>query len=356
VPLEAILATVAIVVVTYMAGKVVYRLRQDILLMVVAGFIALILNPVVLAVQRLGIRRRGWAVTVVTLFALLVFAGLAVAFGYPLVNGITNLAHDLPSYVSSAEHGRGWIGHLIRKYHVQRWVQKNSPKLVSFAKSLAKPALSVGEGALTLVIALTAIFVMVILLLLEGPKMRTGLLRLMSPERADTVSRIAREVNRSVTGYMFGNFLTSLIAGIVVFVTLMIVGVPFPLLWAIWVALVDFLPMIGGALAGIPTVLFALAHSLTAGIVTLVAFMVYTQIENHVLNPIVMSRTVRANPLLVLVSILFGTSLGSWVGGIFGGFVAALLSIPVAGVIQVLVREAWQGTAPIQPAEGDRIE
>ena len=144
---------------------------------------------------------------------------------------------------------------------------------------------------------------------------------------------------------MLGNFLTSLIAGVVVFVTLLVLGVPFPFLWALWVALVDFLPMIGGALAGIPTVLFAAAHSLTAGIVTLVVFLVYTQVENHVLNPIVMSKTVKVNPLLVLVSILVGASIGSWIGGIFGAFVAALLAIPAAGAIQVLVREAWQSTA-----------
>jgi predicted PurR-regulated permease PerM len=356
VPFRAILVTVAVVVATYFAGKLIYRLRTELLLMVVAGFIAIILNPLVLALQRWGIRRRGLALTVVTLLMLVVFAGLAVAFGYPLVNGITDLAHDLPSYVTSAEHGRGWIGHLVRKYHVQKWVQSNSPKLVDFGKGLAGPALSVGKGALTLVIALVTIFVLVLLLLLEGPKMRKGLLDLMAPERAERYKRIAKEVNRSVTGYMLGNFLTSLIAGIVVFVTLTILGVPFPLLWALWVALVDFLPMIGGALAGIPTVLFALVHSLTAGIVTLVVFLVYTQVENHVLNPIVMSKTVRVNPLLVLVSILVGAELGSWIGGIFGAFVAALLAIPAAGALQVLVREAWQGTAPIQPAEGDRLD
>ncbi len=173
---------------------------------------------------------------------------------------------------------------------------------------------------------------------------------MMTPARSERYSRIAREVNRSVTGYMLGNFLTSLIAGIVVFVTLLTVGVPFPVLWALWVALVNFLPMIGGALAGIPTVLFALTHSLTAGIVTLVAFLVYTQFENHVLNPVVMSRTVRVNPLLVLVSILVGASIGSWIGGVFGAFVAALIAIPAAGAIQVLVREIWHSTDPQQLA------
>ena len=176
--------------------------------------------------------------------------------------------------------------------------------------------------------------------------MRRWILGQMSPGRRATVTRIAADVNQKVTGYMFGNLLTSLIAGIVVFVTLLILGVPFPLLWGLWVALVDFLPMIGGALAGIPTVLFALTHSLTAGIVTAVVFLVYTQTENHVLNPVVMSKTVQVSSLLIFISILVGASLGSLVGGLFGAFVAALLAIPTAGVLQVLAKEIWQATAP----------
>ena len=351
VPLRAILVTVAVVAAAYLAGKLIYRLRDVILLMVVAGFVALILNPLVLAMQRLGVRRRGLAVSLVTLLGLLAFAALALVFGYPLVNGITGVARDLPSYVSQAEHGKGWLGHLERRYHVQAWVQSNAPKLAGFGQSLAKPALTLGKGALSLLVALGTIFVLVLLLLLEGPKLRAGLLGLMSPVRAERYSRVAREVSRSVTGYMLGNFVTSLMAGIVVFVTLLLLGVPFPFLWALWVALVDFLPMIGGALAGIPTVLFAAGHSLTAGVITLVVFLVYTQFENHVLNPIVMSRTVKVNPLLVLVSILVGASIGSAIGGIFGAFVAAFLAIPSAGAIQVLVREVWITTAQPRPDE-----
>ncbi|MGO8961843.1 MAG: AI-2E family transporter [Streptosporangiaceae bacterium] len=344
VPLQAILATVAIVVLVYLAGKVMDRLRGVILLLVVAGFVALLLNPLVVLLQR-ALRRRGLAVTVVTLLALVAFAGLAAAFGYPLVNGISHLADSLPTYVREAQHGRGWIGQLVTRYHLQNWVVKNAPKLASYGRDLAQPALSVGAGAVSLLLSLLTIFALVVLLLLEGPKMRTGLLGLMALDRAARYSRIAREVNLSVTGYMLGNFATSVIAGLVVLATLLLLGVPFPFLWALWVALVDFLPMIGGALAGIPVVLFALTHSVSAGLITLVVFLIYTQVENHVLNPVIMSRTVRINPLLVLVSILVGASLGSWVGGLFGGFVAALLAIPLAGAIQVIVREAWRTTA-----------
>ena len=91
--------------------------------------------------------------------------------------------------------------------------------------------------------------------------------------------------------------------------------------------------------------LFAVGHSLTAGVVTLLVFVAYTQVENHILNPVVMSRTTKVNPLLVLMSVLVGTSVGDWVGGTFGAFVAALVSIPLAGALQITVRELWQATA-----------
>jgi len=357
VPLRTIVVTVAVVAAAYLAGKLIYRLRDIVLLIVVAGFLALLLNPLVVLLERKFSLRRGFAVTIVSIWAALVFLGLALAFGYPLVNGTTHLANRLPSYVASAEHGTGWIGHLATKYHVQAWVQRNTPKLVTYAQSLSKPALTIGKGAVSLVLELLTIFVLVLLLLLEGPKMRRWTLGQMSPQRAAAITRVAGEVNRSVIGYMLGNFLTSLIAGLVVFVTMLILGVPFPLLWGLWVALVDFLPMIGGALAGIPTVLFAFfAKGFTAGIVTLIVFLAYTQIENHILNPVIMSRTVKISPLLVLIAVLVGASLGSLVGGIFGGFVAALLAIPVAGALQVLVREAWQATAPKTAAAGDEPE
>jgi predicted PurR-regulated permease PerM len=352
IPLGTILTTVSVVVVFYLTGHLIYKLREILLLMVVAGFVALLLNPAVVGLLRLGVHRRGSAVAIVTLVFVVVFAALAFAFGYPLVNGLTHLASNLPKYVNQVEHGKGWLGHLFVKYHVKHWVETNlAPKLATFAKNLSKPALSLGKGALSLIVALLTIFVLVLLLLLEGHKLRHGLLSMLTPARAERTSRIAAEVSRSVTGYMLGNFFTSVIAGVIVFVTLTILGVPFAVLWGLWVALLDFLPMIGGAVAGIPTVLFALAHSLIAGIVMLVVFLAYTQIENHVLNPIVMSRTVKINPLLVLVAILVGATVGDLIGGFFGGFVGTLLAIPLAGSIQVLVRELWQATAPL-PATG----
>jgi predicted PurR-regulated permease PerM len=348
VPLATILVSVAVVILAYLAGKLAYRIRDVLLMIAVAGFVCLILNPLVVALQRWGIRRRGGAVAIVVIWTAAVFIGLLAAFGYPLTHSVTHFSQRLPSYVQAAEHGRGWIGHLVIRFHLQAWVTRNAPKLQSLGTTLAKPALTVGKGAASLLATLVTIFALIVLFLLEGPKMRQALLQLMPPDRAAYCTRVAREIGQSATGYALGNLLTSLIAGVVVFVTLALLGVPFPLLWALWVTLVDFLPMIGGALAGIPTVLFALGHSLTAGIVTAAAFIIYQEIENHVLNPVVMSRTANVNPLLVLLSLLIGTSIGDWVGGFFGSFVGALLAIPAAGALQVIARELWRASAQPQ--------
>jgi predicted PurR-regulated permease PerM len=345
IPLPAILTTCGVVVAIYLAGKVAYRMRDILLMILVAGFIAAILNPMVGYVQR-HVRRRGWAVAVVIGWATLVFIGVAILFGHPLLTGLTHLSAELPTYVRDAADGQGWIGQLVRRFHLQQWVTENAPKLQTLGAALARPALNFGKGAASVLGTVVTIFALALLILLEGPKSWSALLDWVSPARAERWTRMAREINQSVTGYVVGDLLTSIIAGVVVFATLAILGVPFPLLWALWVALVDFLPMIGGALAGIPTVVFATAHSLTDGIVTAAVFVAYQQLENHVLNPLIMSRTVKVNPLLVLLAVLFGTSLGDWVGGLFDRFVAALLSIPCAAALQVIIREIWRATEP----------
>lgn len=356
VPLKTILVTVFVVVAVYVAGKVLYRLRDILLLILVGGFVALLLNPLVNLLQHRGVPRRGLAVFIVMFVSVLAFLGLAFAFGYPLVNSMTHLANALPSYVSKAEHNKGWIGHLLHRYHIENWLSRNSSKLVTLANGLSKPALALGKGAATIVLALVTLFAFVVLLLLESPKIRRGGLAMLSEPRREWITRVGSQILKVALGYMLGNLLTSVIAGFVVFITLWSLSVPFAILWALWVALVDFLPQIGGALAGIPTVLFAAVHSLTAGVVTLIVFIVYTQIENHVLNPIVMSRTERINPLTVFIAILVGAELGAWVDGIFGGFVAVLLAVPAAATAHVLLREIWistRGSRTSTPFPGD---
>src|SRR5215472_17374188 len=134
IPLWTILTTVAVVAAIYVGGKLLYRLRDVLLLLAVSGFVALILNQLVVALQRRIAPCRGVAVAIVTASALLVVAGLVVGCGYPLATGLTHLASRLPGYVASAERGQGWTGHLLRHYHVQAWAKRNAPELMSAAK------------------------------------------------------------------------------------------------------------------------------------------------------------------------------------------------------------------------------
>ena len=130
---------------------------------------------------------------------------------------------------------------------------------------------------------------------------------------------------------------------------------PFALLLGVFVALVDLLPLVGGLLAGVPVVVIAAIHSVPAGIVMLVVFLVYQQIENHVLNPVIMSKTVRLNPFWVLIAVLVGATLGGRVAGGLGTFVGALIGIPVGGAIQVIVRELRRGPdAVVDPTSSGR--
>ena len=345
VPLRAFLVAVIVIVSTYVLAVVVVKLRTVILMVVVASFVALVLNPAVRGIQRLG-AHRGLAVAIVFIAAIGAFAGLAFLFGDPMVRAITRFGNQLPTLATQAEHGTGKLGLLERRYHIATWVSNNVPKLTNAAKNLSKPALSIGAGALSLVFELFTIAMLTLLIMLEAPKLRKGFLGYMRPARANWIAAVASKVSRSVMGYMLGNILTSVIAGVIIFFDLAILGVPFALLQGLWVALVDLLPMVGGLLAGVPVVAIAFFHSVPDGIITLVVFLVYQQVENHVLNPIVMSKTVHINPLLVLLAVLVGATLGDLAGSTFGAFVAALLAIPIAGGIQVVFHEAWIATIP----------
>jgi len=115
------------------------------------------------------------------------------------------------------------------------------------------------------------------------------------------------------------------------------------------VALVAMIPLVGGLIGGVPTVALSLLHSPTAGVVTIIVFIGFQLFENHFLYPVVMSRTVRMNPLWVLLSVLIGANLGGVFGSSLGALTGALVAIPVGGAIQVVFREVWERTRPNRP-------
>jgi predicted PurR-regulated permease PerM len=282
---------------------------------------------------------------VVFLVGVLILMGLVYLFTEPLVTAAVHFGKQVPDLVKQAKKGHGPLGHLVYRLHLQKYLSEGSAKITSQLTKVLKPAtaLSVGAAAVSTIVAIVTIAVLTFFTMLEAPRMWEGFLRLFRPNTADRLRRVVDESIRSVTGYMLGNFLTSIIAGIISGITLAILGVPFAFLLGVFVALVDLLPLVGGLLAGLPVVIIAAIHSIPAGIIMLVVFLVYQQVENHVLNPIIMSKTVRLNPFWVLLAVLVGATLGGRVAGGLGTFVGALIGIPVGGAIQVVVRELREG-------------
>ncbi len=354
VPLRTILAVDAVVIATWVAYRLIGRLREVILWILIAAFIAAVLNPAVVLLERRGLRR-GSAVVLVFVGGIAAFFGLLGLLGYPLVNSLTHVAERLPAMVNQVEKGHGWLAHELKRLGLLSWVQKNAPKLKTFAHSLGKPALTVGtnlgKAVFSTILALTTIAFLSLFMLLEAPGFRRGLLGTLSPGRREEVEEIAHQVSHQVTGYVLGAISLSLMFGVVVFVTLVILGVPFALLIGLWVALVAMIPLVGGLIAAVPSVALALLHSPTAGIVTLVVFVAFQLVENHFIYPIVMSRSVRMNPLWVLLSVLVGANLGGVFGSSLGALAGALVAIPVGSAIQVIFREVWTRTRPeVAPA------
>ncbi|MCU1494185.1 MAG: hypothetical protein JWO62_1949 [Acidimicrobiaceae bacterium] len=324
---------------TVVLALLVWRLRLLVLLLLVALFLAVLLNPAVRALVRRGLSR-GSATGVVYLGGVASGAAVLYLLVHPVYGSATRFAKELPSLVRQAEHGKGQVGRLATRLHLLSFVQRHAPKLESIISKLGKPALSVGKSVVSGLVGAVTIAVVSFFVLLEAPKIFAGILRWLPAERARLARRIADDMARQVTGFMLGNLATSVIAGIAVYITLQVTGVPFAGVLAIWVGLVDFLPLVGGLLAGVPAVGVAFLHSVEAGVVTIVVFLVYQQLENHVLYPVVISRTVRLNPLWVLLSVLLGAEIGGVVGSTFGGLCGALMAVPAAGAVQVAGR-AW---------------
>jgi predicted PurR-regulated permease PerM len=307
--------------------------RHAITWVLISLFLALALNPAVEALQRRGLKRRGAAVATIYLLALAIVVGLTALLAPTVVDQITQLADAAPGYITDFTHGRGPLGSLERKYHVSKHVRDALQGKGGGLSGSAGTALSIGRGIVTGIAGVVTIIFMTLFMLLEGPAWTERLYDLMPAGSQPRWRRVGYEIYRTVGGYVSGNLLISVIAGTTTSLLLLALGVPYALALGLVVAVLDLIPLAGATLAAIIVSLVAFVDSTTAGIVVLVFFIVYQQLENHFLQPLVYGRTVQLSPLAVLISVLIGAE----VAGVLG----ALGAIPIAGSLQVLLRD-WR--------------
>jgi predicted PurR-regulated permease PerM len=333
VPWKTIFASIFAVVAVAFGILLLRELGRILTWVVVAAFLAVALAPVVDILQRRGRVPRGAAVLTVFVVGLALVGAMGYAFVKPVVTQSQQFADNFPRYVADAKAGRGPLGHLVRKYNLDQKLEQNQAKLKSSISGIGQNSLKLVRGVGNALAATVTIFVLTVLMLLEGPKMLQGGLNALPPPRRERVRRVAADCSKAVTGYMAGNLLISVIAGTATYVFLLAAGVPFRGVLALWVAFADLIPLVGATLGAVVTVGVAFLHSTPAGIAAVIFFVLYQQFENHVLQVTIMARTVALNPLAVLVSVLAGVELF--------GLLGALLAIPVAGMIQVIVRDVW---------------
>ena len=334
VPWRTIWATIASVALVYLAYQAFLAVGRVITYLVVALFFAIVLTPPVDWLQHRARVRRGIATLIVFLTGLALFSAMIYAFVKPIAEQASQFSRDLPQYVEDARNGKGPIGDLVKRYDLEEKVKENQPKIQEAVTNFGQNGLDIVRRIFSTIVAGITVMVLTVLILIEGPSLSAGLLNLIPDERVRLrVQRVSVDAARAVSGYVFGNLLISLIAGVAAWVMLLILGVPYAATLGLFVAFADLIPLVGATLGAIPTVGFAFLHSVPAGIATIVFFIVYQQFENHVLQVTIMSRTVRLNPLAVLVSVLMGVELF--------GFLGALLAIPAGGIIQVIARDIY---------------
>ena len=333
IPWRVIFATIFAVLAVYLGLTMLRELARIVTWLVIAGFLAVVLTPPVDFLTRRARMRRSIATLLVFFTVLGLFAAMIYSFVTPIVDQAQEFADNFPEYVADAKAGRGPVGDLVTRYDLDERLEANQDRLRDSLNELGRNSLDIVRSVGNAVAAGLTIFVLAFLMILQGPTMLATARNALSPPRRERVSRVASDCAKAVTGYMAGNLLISVIAGTTSFVYLFVAGVPFRGVLALWVAFADLIPLVGATLGAIPAVLVAFLHSPLTGVVTIVFFVLYQQFENHVLQVTIMSRTVNLNPLAVLVSVLCGVELF--------GILGALLAIPAAGVIQVVVRDLY---------------
>ncbi|MGZ4250467.1 MAG: AI-2E family transporter [Solirubrobacteraceae bacterium] len=323
-----------------------YLIRSVLELILLAVFVALWLGTFVEFFTR---RRVPRVVAIIAaylaLFASILFLGFVAV--PPIVRQINAGVRQLPTDIAKLRENATFRKY-DNKYKITPKLQSQARTLPTRLASIAKQLSAVTVGAFTALTKLISVLALGFFLLRDGPQLADRLYRIRGPDQEERLRRLGTDIYRSVSGYVAGNIAISVIAGLVAYITLTVLGVGFAAPLAVIVGVFDLLPLVGATIAAIIVGIVTLFYSFPADtIIWAIVVVVYQQVENNVLSPIVYRRTVQVSGMLVLISVLIGATLG--------GVIGALLAIPVAAAIQIVGRDVWQqhqdgsSEAPAQP-------
>ena len=332
---KSVVRIVLIVVAVAICLYLIYLVRKPLSWLLIAVFLAVALSGPVNALSQF--MKRGLAITIVYLGLLLVPIGLMALMVPPLITEANNFAQNVPDYardVTKFVEDNERLRDLNADYDITSKLQDEAEKLPNRLGGAAKTLRDVGFGIVNSAFALITILVLTAFLLSNGRAWTDRMLELRRPEQAARLRRSLDSMGQAVGGYVAGALFIAVIAGIATYIMLTILGVPFRAPLAVIAGLFSLIPLVGATIAAVLIGLVTLFEDFpTDTIVWAVWAIVYQQFENHVIQPQVQKRTVHVHPFLTIVAVLFGATLL--------GIMGALIAIPIAASIQILLREYW---------------
>ncbi|MCE0768230.1 AI-2E family transporter [Pseudonocardia kujensis] len=308
-------------------AALVFTARNMLVLIGLALFFAVGLEPAVASLVRRGLARWAAVAAVCAGIAALV-GGLIAAAIPPLIAQVAAFRAAVPLYVRMLNDRSSFLGGLNERFHLQQSVEQ---ALAGGGSGLVSGVFGAGAVVVDAVVSTGVVVVLTVYFLGSLPKIRSAFHQLIPRSRRARVAQLGDEIATRVSGYVLGNLLTSLVATVLTYIWLLIFHVPYALLLAALVGFLDLIPTIGSTLAGVVVCLGAWTVSWPVAVATAGYFVVYRLFEDYVLSPKVFSRAVRMSPVATLVAVLLG--------GALLGIVGALVAIPVAAGIQLVVRE-----------------
>ncbi len=305
--------------------------RSVLVLLLIAAFLAIGLNPAVEAIERRGMRRSG-AVGIVLLAVLAFFVGFGFAVVPPIVDQVGELADKAPDYVAQLQNNSRVVsldqrfGFLDRINDYVNHPENAGTKLFGGVLGVSKVVFGAFFSTLTVLI-LTLYF------LSNLPGLKAGAYRAVPRSRRPRVGLLTDEILERVGGYVGGALLIAGLAGTTTFVFLVVLGIPYPLALAMLVAITDLIPLIGATIGAALVTLVGFFVSVQVGLIAAAYYIAYQQIENYVIYPKVMKRSVDVSPVATVIAVL--------VGGSLLGVLGALLAIPIAAAAQLILREVF---------------
>ncbi len=330
---RAVVRMVLLLVVTAVLLYLLWKVRTVVRLIGISLFLALALIPVVDAFDR-RLRMHRAAIILIVYIVLL---GAVVVIGAvvvpSLVKEIGQLSHDAPRYARELR-GNATFRHYDNRYHISGKLVADARGLPHALGKLVGPLQDVTVSAFSLIGQLVTVLAITFLLILHGREyVNLGLA--LTGEREERYRRLIIEVNQAVSKYVLGNIIISLLATLVTWIVLSILGVPYALSLGLVVGFFDLLPLIGATLGAIVVAIATVPVNFPIATIVWIAFIiVWQRIEDYVVQPLVYGRALNVNPIVTIVSVLVGASLL--------GILGALIAIPTAAAIQIVLGDWWR--------------